>query len=78
MVHETLSRNTRHKKGLLEWLKMKALSSNPSNAKKKKKVKFPWYHPGGLGDRVLELFPQHSTFMSSVPSPEKGRWLEAL
>jgi hypothetical protein len=46
--------------------------------KKKKKVKFPWYHPGGLGDRVLELFPQHSTFMSSVPSPEKGRWLEAL
>jgi hypothetical protein len=29
---------THHKKGLVEWLKVKALSSNPSTAKKKKKL----------------------------------------
>jgi hypothetical protein len=28
---------THHKKGLVEWLKVKALSSNPSTTKKKKK-----------------------------------------
>jgi hypothetical protein len=31
------------KKRLMEWLKMKALSSNPSNAKKKKERK-KWYN----------------------------------
>jgi hypothetical protein len=30
-------KKTHHKKGLVEWLKVKALSSNPSTAKKKKK-----------------------------------------
>jgi hypothetical protein len=30
--------NTHHKKGLVEWLKVKALSSSPSTAKKKKKT----------------------------------------
>jgi hypothetical protein len=27
-----------HKKGLVEWLKVKTLSSNPNTAKKKKKI----------------------------------------
>jgi hypothetical protein len=37
IVQETLSQKTHHKTmGLLEWLKVKALSSNPSTAKKKK------------------------------------------
>jgi hypothetical protein len=30
-------KKTHHRKGLVEWLKVKALSSNPSTAKKKKK-----------------------------------------
>jgi hypothetical protein len=38
IVPETLSRKTHHKKGLVEWLKVKALSSNPSTTKKKKFV----------------------------------------
>jgi hypothetical protein len=29
IVHETLSQKTHHKKGLKEWLKVKALSSRP-------------------------------------------------
>jgi hypothetical protein len=29
IVHEILSQKTHHKKVLVEWLKMKALSSNP-------------------------------------------------
>jgi hypothetical protein len=33
IVHKTLSQKTLHKKGLVEWLKVKALSSNPSTAK---------------------------------------------
>jgi hypothetical protein len=32
--------NTHHKKGLVESLKVKVLSSSPSTTKKKKKVKF--------------------------------------
>jgi hypothetical protein len=35
--HETLSRKTQHKKGLLEWLTGLALRLNPSPTKKKKK-----------------------------------------
>jgi hypothetical protein len=31
--------NTHHKKGLMEWLKVKGLSSNPSTEEKKKKKK---------------------------------------
>jgi hypothetical protein len=34
-VHEALSQKTLYKKGLVEWLKMKALSSSPSTTKKK-------------------------------------------
>jgi ribosomal protein S21 len=34
-----LLKKTHHKKGLVEWLKVYALSSNPSMAKKKKKNK---------------------------------------
>jgi hypothetical protein len=37
IVLQTLSRKTLYKKGLVEWLKVKALSSNPSTARKKKK-----------------------------------------
>jgi hypothetical protein len=33
-----LLKKTHHKKGLVEWLKVEALSSNPNTAKKKKKV----------------------------------------
>jgi hypothetical protein len=36
IVLETLSRKTHHKKGLVEWLKVKALSSSPSTEEKKK------------------------------------------
>jgi hypothetical protein len=32
-----LLKKTHHKKGLVEWLKVEALSSNPNTAKKKKK-----------------------------------------
>jgi hypothetical protein len=39
IVHETLSRKTLHKKGLVEWLKVWALSSSPSIGKKKKNPK---------------------------------------
>jgi hypothetical protein len=38
-VQRPYLKNTLHKKGLVEWLKVKALSSNPSIAKKKKKRK---------------------------------------
>jgi hypothetical protein len=34
IVHKTLSRKTHHKTGLVEWLKVKALSSSPSTEKK--------------------------------------------
>jgi hypothetical protein len=37
IVRKTLYlENTSHKKGLVEWLKVKALSSNPNSKKKKK------------------------------------------
>jgi hypothetical protein len=39
IIPETLSRKTFHKKGLVEWLKVKALSSSPSTTKKKKSFK---------------------------------------
>jgi hypothetical protein len=35
IVHETQSQNYPSKKGLVEWLMVKALSSSPSTAKKK-------------------------------------------
>jgi hypothetical protein len=34
--HETLSQKYPSQKGLVEWLKVKALNSNPSTQKKKK------------------------------------------
>jgi hypothetical protein len=34
-VHQTLSRKTLHRRGLVEWLEAEALSSNPSTEKKK-------------------------------------------
>jgi hypothetical protein len=36
-VRKTLSQKNPSQKGLVEWLKMKALSSSPSKTKKKKK-----------------------------------------
>jgi hypothetical protein len=40
----TLSQKTLHKKGLVEWLKVKALSSNPVPQKKKKKNIYIYTH----------------------------------
>jgi hypothetical protein len=37
IVCKSLLGNTHHKKGLVKWLKVQALSSNPSATKKKKK-----------------------------------------
>jgi hypothetical protein len=37
IVYKTLSRKHPSQKGLVEWLKVKALSSSPSTKKKKKK-----------------------------------------
>jgi hypothetical protein len=49
IVFETLSRkNLSQKKGLVEWLRMKALSSSPSSAKKKKKRKEKCYQGKNL------------------------------
>jgi hypothetical protein len=39
IVLKTLSQKNPSQKGLVEWLKVKALSSNPSTSKKKKKKK---------------------------------------
>jgi hypothetical protein len=39
IVRETLSRKCPSQKGLAEWFKVKALSSNLSTAKKKKELK---------------------------------------
>jgi hypothetical protein len=36
IVHETLSQKTLQKVGLMEWVKVKALSSSPSTSKNKK------------------------------------------
>jgi hypothetical protein len=36
---DSILKNTHHEKGLVEWLKVQALSSNPSTTKKKKKKK---------------------------------------
>jgi hypothetical protein len=50
IVHKTLSQKTFTKIGLLEWLKVEALSSSPVPPKKKKKRKklkmtqTPWIH----------------------------------
>jgi hypothetical protein len=37
-------KNTHHKKGLAEWLKVKTLSSNPSTKKKKRKKRNELIH----------------------------------
>jgi hypothetical protein len=40
IVHKTVTRKKKiHRKGLVEWLKVQALSSNPSTAKKKQTKK---------------------------------------
>jgi hypothetical protein len=46
IVCETISRKTLHKKiGLVDWLKVKSLSSSFSNTKKEKKVsRTKWIH----------------------------------
>jgi hypothetical protein len=36
-LRDTISRNPSQKKGLMEWLKVKALSSSPSTTREKKK-----------------------------------------
>jgi ribosomal protein S21 len=47
---EPISKKSITKKGLVEWLKVKALSSNPSTARKKKKRRI--YREGSTGDCV--------------------------
>jgi hypothetical protein len=42
---QTLSQKTLHKIGLVEWLKVNALSSSPSTKKKKKKGKKSYHMP---------------------------------
>jgi hypothetical protein len=41
-------KKTHHKKGLVEWLKVQALSSNPSTTKKKKRL---WVQVAEMADR---------------------------
>jgi hypothetical protein len=53
IVHETLSGETQHKKGLEEWFKVKALSSSSSMAKKKKKTHNKTNHK--TEDQLLNL-----------------------
>jgi hypothetical protein len=55
---DPISKKTYHKKGLVEWLKVKALSSSSSNTKKKKKKK-------SLGKNV-ELFLCNIFFLSRI------------
>jgi hypothetical protein len=52
IVHVTLSQNILHKIGLVEWVKVKALSSNPSTTKKKK-LSIPYLK--GLGPEVFRF-----------------------
>jgi hypothetical protein len=52
IIHETLSQKKKnHKKGLVEWLKVWALSSSPRTAKKKKEKK-----SNGFLDTVWDQF----------------------
>jgi hypothetical protein len=41
IVHKTLFPKTLHKKGLVEWLKVKVLTSSPSTGKKRQKNPHP-------------------------------------
>jgi hypothetical protein len=55
-----------HKKGLVEWLKVKALSSNSSTIKKKKR--------GGLGcSSAVECLPSIHKTQGPIPSTARER-----
>jgi hypothetical protein len=43
-------KNTHHKKGLVEWLKVKTPSSSPSTTKKRKRKEKSFYLAHGSGD----------------------------
>jgi hypothetical protein len=47
IVCKALARKTLHKIGLVKWPKVKAPSSSPSIAKRKKPDQFTWTSPGG-------------------------------
>jgi hypothetical protein len=51
--------------GLVEWLKVKALSSTPSTAKKKKKKKKSTQNRGGRMGQVVEHLPSKCEALSS-------------
>jgi hypothetical protein len=53
IVCRTLSRKTLHKKGLVEWLKVKALSSSPSTAKKEYLFIYLFFTLHGILPRTL-------------------------
>jgi hypothetical protein len=49
-----MSKKPHHKKGLVEWLKVKTLSSNSSTAKKKKiKLRFIFCQVGCQREKVM-------------------------
>jgi hypothetical protein len=75
IVLETLSQKTLRKKGLVEWLKVEALSSSPSAGKKKKKFRLKCTpRLVFFADKVIDLvvWPlssfsvNHSTFKRSL------------
>jgi hypothetical protein len=70
-VHKTLSRKYPSQKWLVEWLKVKALSSNPSTTKKKKKKGKTWQ----LISCTWSDFPM---ITSGTKEPETIKWLDTL
>jgi hypothetical protein len=64
---DSILKKIHYKKGLVEWLKVKALSSNPSTTKKKKKLK-----QKGLGhESSVEQLPNKHEALSSNSSTAK-------
>jgi hypothetical protein len=56
IVCETLSQKTLHKKGLVEWIKVKALSSSPSTAKKINKLLYLVFDKSMILYVIINLF----------------------
>jgi hypothetical protein len=61
IVHKTLSQKYSSQKGLVEWLKVKALSSSPSTTKKKK-----------TGTSALSSYTEAGTGEPHVPAIHKA------
>jgi hypothetical protein len=80
IVHKTLKKKTLHKQGLVEWLKVKALSSSPSAKKKKKKrpVVFGTSHAGHETAATImtdstDSCPSTQTWMLLINSNPRNR-----